>query len=488
LPYFNYVDEGHFLRRVSHLLSTQSWDPGWYAYPSLPFYAVAGAAVAWSPLYSARHGHPLRQDLSPFGDFYDVLEPVDLIVIGRLATLLLSLAAVALLGRMAARFAGEPAGWIAALAAALLPALVIRGGIVTVDVYALLAVLGALELADRARLSPRPGRQLVLALLAGVCSGLAFVSKYPTVLVSLGVALSLLLAGWTWRRKLLALLLAGAGAVAAILLGMPVLWLRTAAVLADLRLESGLYATMPVGSYWDQIFHRAEWDQPLTHPELGWPYVLLALAGLAVALADRRWRLSVLPWVLYSVATIVLFSRFPFHAFRNFLPLAALSTILVALLFARLRERASRPGWVTAGAALLLVLLFAVPLHQYVGDRLRLVDSRVQAVDWLAKHGDKESPALLLEQIAFQPAELARLPQPVIVRPWPRARRALEPRFGVRYLVLAELAGPNALLPLARQEILAAFDLKARFGSEPTPASPGWFQGNRQIVYVLERR
>ena len=101
LPYFNYVDEGHFLRRVSHLLSTQSWDPGWYAYPSLPFYAVAGAAVAWSPFYAARHGHPLRQDLSPFGDFYDVLEPVDLIVIGRVATLFLSLAAVVLLGRMA---------------------------------------------------------------------------------------------------------------------------------------------------------------------------------------------------------------------------------------------------------------------------------------------------------------------------------------------------------------------------------------------------
>src|SRR5262249_22924752 len=79
-------------------------------------------------------------------------------------------------------------------------------------------------------------------------------------------------------------------------------------------------------------------------------------------------------------------------------------------------------------------------------------------------------------------------PLQVVVRPWPRARRAMEPRFGVRYLVLAELSGPDAIPPLARQEILAAFALKARFGSEPTPASPGWFQGNRQIVYVLERR
>jgi len=84
-------------------------------------------------------------------DFYDVLEPVDLIVIGRLATLLLSLAAVALLGRMAARFAGEPAAG-SRRSPRRSPALVIRGGIVTVDVYALLAVLGALELADRARL------------------------------------------------------------------------------------------------------------------------------------------------------------------------------------------------------------------------------------------------------------------------------------------------------------------------------------------------
>ena len=48
LPYMTYVDEGHVLHHVVHLLSAGTWEPSTYSYPSLPFYLVAGAALAYA--------------------------------------------------------------------------------------------------------------------------------------------------------------------------------------------------------------------------------------------------------------------------------------------------------------------------------------------------------------------------------------------------------------------------------------------------------
>src|SRR5258708_4399260 len=99
LPYMSYVDEGHVLHHVLHLLVKRTWEPDNYSYGSLPFYVIAGTAMAWSPLYAALHGHPLASDLSPSPySYYDIVEPVDIVVIGRLVTLACSLGVVALAG------------------------------------------------------------------------------------------------------------------------------------------------------------------------------------------------------------------------------------------------------------------------------------------------------------------------------------------------------------------------------------------------------
>src|SRR4051794_9580125 len=65
LPYMSYVDEGHVLHHVNYLLSHHTWEPDTYSYPSFPFYLIAGAALAGSPVYALVHGHPLLADLSP---------------------------------------------------------------------------------------------------------------------------------------------------------------------------------------------------------------------------------------------------------------------------------------------------------------------------------------------------------------------------------------------------------------------------------------
>ncbi|HEV7785142.1 MAG TPA: glycosyltransferase family 39 protein, partial [Thermoanaerobaculia bacterium] len=221
LPYMTYVDEGHVLHHVLHLLVKRTWEPDNYSYGSLPFYLIAGTALAWSPIYAAIHGHPLANDLSPSPyQYYDIVEPVDVLVIGRLVTLAFSLGVVALSGLLARRLAGPAAGLFAAWLAALVPALVARSSIVNINPMVAFFVLAALYFAEGARNAPDDGRPRRDAALAGAMTGLAAATKYPALLVCLPVTLAVLLAPATWTEKLRRLLLAGGTATAALLLAM----------------------------------------------------------------------------------------------------------------------------------------------------------------------------------------------------------------------------------------------------------------------------
>lgn len=208
LPYLSYVDEGHVLHHVSYLLAERTWVPDTYSYPALPFYTIAGVTLAFSPVYAAVHGRPLRGDLSPAPPrYYDVIEPTELLVLGRLVTLSFSLGIVVLAGLFARRLAGPAAGLFAAWLAALVPALVARSAIVNVNPMAAFFALAALYFAEGARDGPRRD-----AVLAGVMAGLAGATKYPAAVVCLPVAVAILLASAAWRERLIRLCLAGGSA------------------------------------------------------------------------------------------------------------------------------------------------------------------------------------------------------------------------------------------------------------------------------------
>src|SRR4051812_17249732 len=177
LPYLGYVDEGHVLHHVNHLLVHNTWEPDNYSYPSLPFYLVAGATLAWSPVYALAHGHPLFDDLSPSPpEYYDIVEPTALIVVGRLVTLAFSLGIVLLTGLLVRRLAGPAAGLFAAWLAALVPALVMRSSIVNVNPMAAFFVLAALLFAEKTRTDGHPRRD---AILAGVVGGVPGAPQNP---------------------------------------------------------------------------------------------------------------------------------------------------------------------------------------------------------------------------------------------------------------------------------------------------------------------
>jgi hypothetical protein len=559
-PYLNYVDEGHVLHRVDHVLRSGDWDPGWYIYGALPNYAILGAVYLYSPVYRLAHGRSLRADLPVNRSrYYDRVGPPELLVLGRLVGLLLSVATVALTGWLAARLAGGAAGLLAAWLAALLPPLVIRGAVINVDVYATFFVLAALCAAERlrqpgavndgpfasgatgsaagagaiataakaagddlgshaenvaappnaaaARPAPHPTREgRRAALLAGAMTGFALVSKYPQVLVALSVAAAVLLAPRAaagWMEKLRRLALAGGAAVLAAAVGMPALVLRTGQVARAVAYEASLYAGTGRGSYWDQAVRRAEWDQPLDYPELGWPFLLLAAAALAAALAGRRSRGAVLAWGAYAAALGLLFSRYDFRPFRNLLSLVPLLAVLVGCLYGRLRRRrrchppgaAAPPAtrrWLDAAAVALPLALFAAPVASYVHHQLTLVDSRRQAALWLASHATPGDTTLSAQELAFLPSEMEKVPGNTREFPWPRSLLAITRRC-CRFVVLGDFLTLPDLKPIApevwRDEILPRYEVRAAYGEEgPNGQAEYTFHGNRQRLMVLERR
>ncbi|MFL6194555.1 MAG: glycosyltransferase family 39 protein [Thermoanaerobaculia bacterium] len=475
LPYIGYVDEGWVLHPVVRMVEASTWDPGWYTYPSLPLYAVAGAVEIYRPVYRWVHGGPLRDDLVGDPPWHGGrIEPVEVIVAGRLTVLAASLGTALLTGLLARRLAGNAAGLLAALLAALVPALVIRGAIASVDPWAAFFVVAALYFAEKAD-----------AGLAGVMIGCALTSKYPAALVALAVVPVLLRMEGGWRRRLRAVgLAAGAGLLAAVAT-MPALALRAPQVYAALSRQAEGYAQATIGGFWDQAVRRAEWDQPLDAPELGLPLVICAALGWLAAAVDRRTRATALSWGLYAGVLALVLSSYPCRPFRNWLPLVPLACVCAAFLFVRLGERLRRPAWSGVAAAALAASLL-LPSFTFARTRAGQTDSRADAVDWLARQVRPGEAVLVSEELGAPRGELDRLPLETEVLNRKRARARLQ-RYPYRYIVTGRFgAGPSLADYLERGR--TPYALAASFGETGASRPPaGAWRGNRRRVLVFRR-
>lgn len=492
-PYMSYVDEGNYLHPVARMLHAGAWDPGWYMYPQLPVTAAAAASRLYAPFHPDRHGgRTFQQDLSVGRVVYDLLEPFELLLAGRLLSFLAGLAVVPLTGLFAWRLAERSlaAGFFAAFLAAVLPPLVIRGSIATVDPWATLFVLACFYFAERLRTAERPERD---TLLGGLMAGFAFASKYPAVLAAVGIGTILLLSDRAWREKIRLAVMGAIATGVGMVVAMPALVYNLRGVWLAIRHQNKLYENLPATpTLWSQTVQRAEWDLPYEHPELGYVYLFLVAAGTLVALRDRRTAKAVAGWLVFFLVCLVLYLPKSFQAFRNLLPLMPLSILLVTLFYLKVREWLGRQTWgralVDVGAVLLVLALFARPVTGYVQERYRLVDSRVQAIDWLTAHVRPEQRVLVLRELAFVQSELRRLPATVVLRRLPQAPDAARQRRA-DYLVVGHIdsaTGPidMALFPAIRRN----YRLAAQFGEHTTPPAPGWWTGNRQVVYVFERK
>ncbi|HWN42628.1 MAG TPA: glycosyltransferase family 39 protein [Thermoanaerobaculia bacterium] len=487
-PYMSYVDEGNYLHVSARMIRDGRWIPDEFLYPSLPITAVAAAARAYDPIYRARHeGRPMRDDvLTGHDGYYDVLEPFEILLLGRILSFLAGLGVVLVTGLLARRVAGPRAGLLAAFTAALLPALVARGGIAVVDPYATFFVAACLLFTERARTSDRPGRE---ALLAGAMAGFAFASKYPAILISLSFALTVWLSRPAWRERLRLWAIAAAGAIGAAVLAMPGLLTVPGQVLGGILRQSELYKELTSPPLWPQVVTQAEWDIPMRGPEVGWIFLALVAMGLGAALWDRRTRPSATGWALFVVLGLALYTRQSFTPFRNFLPLLPIGCVAVAVLFERLRI--IRFSWAHAAGFVLIAILFGPQVVRFARERAGFEDSRVQAIDWVARNSRPGQTVLVLNDLAFLPSEIGRLAgRRVEVQAWDQLQQRI-PGRRARYLVITQMNTQEGR-PLISAEwigkIQERYKERALFGEHPASPFPGHWHGNRQVIRVLERR
>ncbi len=458
-----------------------------YRYPSLPRRLMLGAAhlcLSWK--WIAGGAADRTAVAEPAVTFYANYDPPAILLASRWVAFLASLGLVVLLAFLVRTVAGEGAGLAAAWLAAWCPALVVRSGSATVDPLAALFALAALWAVERAVRSP--DRRGAWSLLAGAACGCALTSKYPAAIVAVPALYRLLADRPSPRRAARAVIRFALGALAAVAVTMPETWLDTRRVLHAVLGQESIYSHQASrAGYWSQLVTRAEWDLPYHGPELGWVLGLLVVAGALLCVGTRRLRAPGLAWSSFVLLLASFYSTFEFQAFRNLLPAVPAALALAGAGGAALPRRFRASGWTPAVVVVLPVLLFGPPLLAHARVRARLVDSRVEAVDWLRSHLRAEDGIWVDPGAGILRSELARLPVRAVSTASPsRVRRALE-RRRFRYAVVPQRTSRSS----ARRGPFGAaagagYRLVAQFGERPGAASPEVYRGNRPRVLVLE--
>ena len=379
-------DENTVVGTAARLITLGTFDPAFFAYPSVYIYLLAG-------LYATGCAGTVLARVFPDVDACVASWPRDwtpLFLTARVVTAVAgvaTVAAVVAIGRRLHSSAGLIAGLF--LAVAFLHVRDSHFGVTDVPMTALLVITVLLIL--RAHEQPSVRRFVV----AGLVGGLAASTKYNAVLVGGSVVVS---EGLTWlspreadpvrHRRLL--WFTGAAAVA-FLIGTPYALLAPSRVWHDARAESlhllGVHAGIRLGVGWQ--YHAL-----VTLPQgLGWPLFLVGVAGILLAFV-RTPRQAVLvfsfPLIYYFVAGrgYTVFTRY-MVPMVPFLCLGAGAFVATIASIETLRKIRARR---LAIAALVAICALPTALKAIAFDRvLTRVDSRVLAADWLAAHAQPGS-------------------------------------------------------------------------------------------------
>ena len=498
LPYLGYVDEGHVLHPVVTLLRTEGWDPKTYLHPSLSVYLITGMAHLARPVYRMVHGHSLLDDLPANETYYDFVSPPELIVLGRVLIATISVATVALVFAFAQRLGGRHAAVLAGLLAALCPALVTRAPIVIIDSVAAFFALAALFFAHRLEISapddpvsaPTGLSRATIrdSLLAGACAGLALTAKYTIGVVFLAVAFTILTRPGGLREKLRLLVLATGGAIGTAVIAMPALVFRLRAVVRAVLEQSMLYANPTLFDF--SHGGPGYFGQAILPLELGLPLSIVGVFGFGWMLARRPTRRTALAWAFFAAALLAPLLSHHYQPFRNVLPLVPPFCIAAALPLAGGLSLWNRKGLLAALIALIVTGSLATSLASWLAARVRLVDSRISLVNWLATHTRHDQKILVLSDLAILPTELQRSPAKVRLVPWFEALDALQTET-YDYVVVGQidLSGstrPDGAMYRRRwEEGTSAMTPEVSFGGKPTPVFPNYWRYNDELITVL---
>lgn len=500
LPYSDYVDEGHVLHQTLTVLKLKTFDTRWYGYPSLPSYLMATMVAAYAPVYRLTHKQTIWDALSPgehvtsgAAGAYDLIAPPEVILLGRVVVCTFSIGTVVVTAALGARLGGRDVALAAMLVTSVCPALVSRGSIVVVDTLAAFFTVVTLLLCERVRgyaTGSLPAAQWN-ALAAGVMAALAYGSKYTAGAVFIAVLVTIGLLRVPNRQKLWLVVSASGGFTACSVVATPMILYHPEKIINALREQATFYDSIPSS--------QGYWWQAISTSELTLPMVMAALLGLLWMLRCPSTSPAAVSWVALAVITLVIFLPHSFQPFRNLLPLVPLSCIAAAFFIVRLGRltflvggRVPRGRWFTIIATLVVAAPSGGASVRQISERMSHVDSRVQAVNWIQQHVPEQSIIVVIEELTFQRAELARIRATPEVIPWrAAAERLSEGNFD--YVVSGDFdtqhssdaTGLSAYRECWRQG-LASLQLEAEFGRIPNPLVRNLWRTNDQRIFVLK--
>lgn len=500
LPYIDYVDEGHILHPAIGLLKQKSFDSSVYTYPPLTSYLTVLAAKAYAPFYYLAHGHKLSKDLpadhdfhTPLGDNYDLITPPEIVWLGRLMVVALSVGTVAVAGALARLLGGVRAGYFAMLFVALCPALVSRASNLVIDTTASFFALTALYFCQRLRvLGGSASRRLwATAIFAGAASGLAFAGKYTAGAVFAAVLVTILTLPLAWKLRGILTVSAGAGLFAGIFIGVPGAILHPAKIVGELRYIGRFYQTV-------QTDH-GYWMTALSGWELGVPLTIAGLAGLVWMIRNPAARPVAWSWIAFGLLLLSAVVWSSFQPFRNVLSLIPPLCITAALFLVQagryLEPRLGRGSlelWLTSALIALVSASLGWFTLLHLHRRTTNIDSRIRAIEWLRQHSTKEQSVLAIRELAILPAEWKRVAASAVVVPWLEASDLLAQRH-FDYVVTGEfdlryLPDPARWSDYRERwaKLTASMPQQASFGVVPTTVVPYLWRTNDERVVILK--
>jgi hypothetical protein len=342
-----HMDEQSFVMNTAGMRAAGNLDHRYYLYPGLPFYLLAPV-------------------LAP----YDPLSPSAYLALRRFQAVF-SVASVALAGVLATRLGGPVAGLAAGALLAVSP-LEVR----TVHLFRPDVVLQAFVLAALLALR-RVGDDLKGDLLAGAAVGAATAIKFSGVLVAIGYTVHRLVARpirWAY------LPLAGLASLAAFAVLSPYTFLAGSKALARAQTQVAYHyvdkgQATAGGGYLERLGTYLA-----TLPDgLGWPAVLLAVAGMVAARA--RWR-SWAPHAATVAGALAVFASAEVTHDRFVVPYLGVVCAGAGLGVAALADRDRRLAGVVAAVAVAVPLVASVRYAAAVSRP----GARDRVADWVGAH------------------------------------------------------------------------------------------------------
>ncbi len=384
LPYFDNPDEPAMVNTALKMLQTGDFNPHFFRWPSLPFYAQFVLSV---PTFFAGVSNTTIKNLSdiPTESFF---------LVGRYMSAIFGVATVFLTFLIGRALYGAGIGLLGALVLAVLPLHAEHSHYVTPDV--MVTFFSALTLLFAVYIFKSGERYWYW--LAGVAAGLAIGSKYNVAVVLFTVVLAHFLADREKRGRVVWLIGTFAIAAGVFLLTTPFALLDLPGFLNEMAFQVRHYTILGHGS----ASEEASWSAYLSffYNEAFVYQASLVLAGSILFALLRQRRTD---WLILSFPAVgyFFFSSARVYFSRNLMPLlpplAILSAVLLVAIagwlwrFAPADWKSSKYGGsigISAVSLGLFALFFAFAIqHSILTDRYYLQpDTRQTAATWIVQN------------------------------------------------------------------------------------------------------